>query len=833
MIPATFSRLHLINLRELRTHWGRAAASVGVVAVSAALLVAVLGISGSATGSAERLANSIGGAAALEVSGVTDSGFDESLLNAVAGVKDVSAAVPVLRMQMTAHSDRFIFVGVDRSVMALQSDLANAVEAQIEPGSPLESIPDGVVVGPAIGVATGDQFDLASTRVTVAVVASGPSARRLNGGHFIFAPLALAQRITGREHRLDSIMVVTKPGADIEQVRKDVTAAVAGRAVVAEPAFRAGQTGRSLALLQSMMLLAASISFVVAAYLSYNAMSIAIAQRRPIISTLRALGGRRRTIVSAMLAEAAVLGFVGGVIGSVFGIFVGRISIGRLPPAIVESVEAHVDYVLPLYVVPVAIVACVVASVAASALAARQIHRVAPVEALAPIGVASTEAGSRPARIAAGVIGVILFAVTILLVTGDFGRIAVASMALAFVGGSAICFALSDPIIAAAAAVARLLGPAGALGAAAIERASRRMWVATMTVLTAVATTASVVGISSNAIDSIVASVSSTGDPDFWVSTTGPSDYPTATLLPADTESRVLSVPGVSRVVAEQKAFGTVGDIKVMLLGVAPGSHQPIYDALSTADREKLDAAEGVAVSRDLGEELGVSAGENVLLQTPSGERDVRVLDTVPYFSGAAGTIAIDLKTMQQWFVRPGATDLEITVEPGFDAASVRAAILKVVSADVFVYSGREALAGLRKGLSAYSAITMTIAWIVVVVSVVGLMNTLMLSVLDRRREIGVLRAMGATRRFTLNSILAEAGAIGIVGGLLGLMIGAASQYLTAIALTNALGFEVTYQAQPGMVAIGLGSLASCLVGAVPPAVRAARLNIVEAVSVE
>ena len=75
------------------------------------------------------------------------------------------------------------------------------------------------------------------------------------------------------------------------------------------------------------------------------------------------------------------------------------------------------------------------------------------------------------------------------------------------------------------------------------------------------------------------------------------------------------------------------------------------------------------------------------------------------------------------------------------------------------------------------------IAWIVVVVSAVTLLNTLMLSVLDRRREIGVLRAIGATRRFTLKVIVAEAAGVGIVGGLLGLVLGATIQYLIAIAL--------------------------------------------------
>jgi putative ABC transport system permease protein len=833
MIPATLSRLNLINIRELGTHWARAAASVGVVAVSAALLVAVLGISGSITGSAVRLANSIGGDAALEVSGATDAGFDESLLNTVSGVNGVAAAVPILRMQMTARSHRLILVGVDRNVLTLRSDLADAVHDQIEPGSPLVSTPNGVVAGPSVGVATGDQFDLGSTRVTAAVVVTNPSAQRLNGGHFVFAPLALAQHITGRDRRLDSIMVLTKPGADVQQVRKDVTAAVAGRAVVAEPSFRGGQGNRPLEILRSMLLLAASISIVVAAYLSYNAMSIAIAQRRSIISTMRALGGRRRTIVSAMLGEAALLGLIGGVIGSVLGVFIGRVAIDRLPPAIVESVEAHIEYVLPMYVVPLAIAASMAASLAASALAAAQIHRVAPVEALAPIGVASTAAGSRTARIAAGIAGVILLAATILLATGDFGRIAVASLALAFIGGSAICFALADPITAGAAALARLFGPAGAVGAATIERAPRRMWVATMTVLTAVATTASVVGTSSNAIDSVVASVSSIGEVDNWVSATGPTDYPTAALLPADTESRVSAIPGVERVVPAQIAIGTVDDTKMMMLGLAPGSHRAIYTSLSLQYREKFDAGEGVVLSRDLSQQIGVSVGEDVVLQTPNGERHAQVINVIPFFSGPAGTLAISLKTMQEWFSRHGASDLEITVAPEFDPSSVRAAIRNAVAKDVFVYSGREAVAGVRQALDEVSAIIMTIAWIVVMVSAVGLLNTLMLSALDRRREIGVLRAIGATRRFTLSSILAEAGAVGVVGGLLGLIVGIASQYLTAIALTKVVGIDMVYQPTLATIAIGLGALVICLLGAVPPAVRAARINIVEAVAVE
>ena len=110
------------------------------------------------------------------------------------------------------------------------------------------------------------------------------------------------------------------------------------------------------------------------------------------------------------------------------------------------------------------------------------------------------------------------------------------------------------------------------------------------------------------------------------------------------------------------------------------------------------------------------------------------------------GTVAMSLDAMQGWFDRAGASDLEVTVAPGADPVAVQAAIRKVVAPETFVYSGDEALDGVASALDQVIAVITIIAWIVVVVSAVTLLNTLMLSVLDRRREIGVLRAIGATR---------------------------------------------------------------------------------------
>ncbi|MDT5175980.1 MAG: putative transport system permease protein [Mycobacterium sp.] len=830
---AAFSRLKVLNVRELRTHWGRAVASIAVVAVSAALLVAVLGVSGSITGSIDRLAASIGGDADLEVSGITGDGIDEAMLDKVTGVENVTAAVPLVRTRITASAQPALLIGLGQNASELHSDLQTAIQDQLESGSPVTSAPNGVIVGGGLGVVKGQQFEVAgSTTVTAVAVVDGPAARRLNDAHFVIAPLALAQRLAGREHRLDSILLFAKHDADLAKVRTAVAAALDDRAVVATPSFRAAQASSSFAILQAMTLLAASVSLVVAAFLSYNAMSIAVAQRRPLISTMRALGGRRRMIMSDMLAEAALVGLLGGAIGSSFGVVIGYLAIGELPSTMVQTLDARLEYVLPAWVVPLAVVACVVASVSASALAARQVHAVAPIEALAPSGASNAEAGSRRLRIISGVAGAALLALTIAVVTADLGQLAIVSIALAFVGFSALCFAFSGPVIKAAAAVARRFGAAGVLGAATIERAPRRMWVAMMTVLTAVVTTVAVTGATSNAVDSTVASFASIAQADLWVSSAAATDYSSA-LLPPETAAKVAAVPGVARVVPDQMAFATVGDTRVMLLGIAADSHRDIYTSLSPRDRQKLLSGEGVALSRDLGRSMGVGAGDPVSLQTPTGQHTVQVLALVPYFSGMTGTVAMSLDAMQDWFARPGASDLEITVAPGADTARVESAIHEVVSPETFVYSGDEALAGVASALDQVIAVITIIAWIVVVVSAVTLLNTLMLSVLDRRREIGVLRAIGATRAFTLKAILAEAAGIGVVGGLLGLVIGAAIQYLTSIALTNVLSIDVAWQPSPSMLLIGLGALAICLLGSVPPAVRAARLNIVEAVSVD
>jgi putative ABC transport system permease protein len=248
---------------------------------------------------------------------------------------------------------------------------------------------------------------------------------------------------------------------------------------------------------------------------------------------------------------------------------------------------------------------------------------------------------------------------------------------------------------------------------------------------------------------------------------------------------------------------------------------------------QQMLAGDGVVVSRDIAHDLGIGPGDELTLPTPTGERRVRVLEVVPYFSLFGGLVSMSLTQMREWFDRPGSTILAVKLAPGADRAEVEAVIRDRLPADVLVYSGEESVAAIGKGMEATTALVDTMAWIVVFVAGIALLNTLMLSVLERRRELGVLRAMGASRRIVLRTVLAEAAGMGIVGAAIGAAFGAVNQYLTTSALTNVLSIDVVYAASVLAIVFACAAFALTLLGAILPAVRAARLDIVDAVAVD
>ncbi|MFX0575143.1 FtsX-like permease family protein [Nocardia nepalensis] len=830
MIGAAWDRLRLFNIGELLAHRGRTLMSLTVMAISASLLVAVFSISGSVTGSVDRLTRSLGGKAALEVTGITDAGFDQQVLQRIATTPGVDKAVPMLRAQVGSGADKALLIGADTSIAALGSELGAPMAAQ---ASKLLTVPNGVLVGSGMGRAEGEHFQLGSGTVTVAAVLDKQTSKQLNEGHIIAAPLALAQKLTDRVGRLDSIQIIAADGTDVGRLRETLTKVVEGRAVVADPGLRTAQAGGAIQIVRYSTLMSSAAALIVSAFLIYNAMSMAVAQRRPVLSMLRAIGGKRGPMVRDLLVEAALLGVLGGAGGAVLGVAMGRTAIEKLPTAIVQSVEARTEYLVPGYAIPVAIAACVLASVVAAAIAARQVYKVEPIEALAPVGVARTDTMSPAMRWTSIVLGGGLAVGAIAIAAADLGRASLASISMSFGAAVALCFAATGPIVRSTAAIARRFGAPGTLGATTLERAPRRVWATAMTVMIGVAATVAMGGASRNMVDSATATFADFGGTDLFVSPSSMEQFPTGPLLPSGLREKIAEVPGVKDVSPAQMAFATLGTGRVMLQGYPSDAGETRTGSVSREVMARLAAGEGVAISRDVARSLGVGAGAELTLPTPTGDHTVRVLEVIPYFSAIAGVVVMNLDQMRGWYQRPGETVLAVDFQPGVDKSAVQAAVRRVVPADIHVDTGAKAVVAISSSVRQGSAMSYAILWIVVLVATVALLNTLMLSVLERRRELGVLRAMGTSRKFLLRSVLAEAVGIGFVGAALGLAVGAAVQYLATVAIGHAMTIDIVYRPSPMLLVYGTAALALALLGSIPPAMRAARMPIVEALAVD
>lgn len=839
-VLAGLSRIRVLNLREIRTHRLRVVTSLSVVVVASALLVAVLSTYGSLTESVRQVNAAITGAAQVEVAGISDSGVDEALAGQIRGnVPAAESVVPLIRDSVVLDGRKTALLGSDFRVAGLSGQLRAAVSEQGTGRSPAD-LADGLIVGAATGLREGQRLRVNGVDVRVVSVVDDEQSRVLNEGNFVFAYQQLAQRLTGKQGRVDSILIVARPGADLGALRSAVAREVDGRAVVVNPDFRAKQAEVAAGITRDATLLVAAISLVIAAFLVFNTMNMAVASRRGALAMMRALGARRIHLVGDLLGEAALFGLAGGIIGVPVGVLAGRWAVGRVPEASSESMTTMVAYHLPGYVPFVAVVACVLACVGATALAARSVFAVSPVEALTASEVADDSPARRRLSWAAGILGVVLVVASWFVATRVPGRPAILGGVVYTVGALLVCFALAGLLGRAIAWVSGRFGGPGTLAAVNVERAPRRAWATLMTVAIAVA-----VGMgTSGALDNMVASVGSSldglGDPDFYVSTTGSDEIPRGAPLPAEIESQARALPGVATALGAQWASVNVGDARILLQGLTPGSSAPFMKKTRPEALRQVLAGDGIVLSRVLARTLGLGTGDTLTLATPSGYRDVEVRDTVDYIAIDSGTAAISNTLLSQWFDRTGDTYLQVFLAPDADREHVRAALERIAANSptvrglpVQVYSGADALAATQRQVQQAGAFTVAIQWIVAGAAALALLNTLLLSVIERRRELGVLRAMGASRRFIASMVVAEAGAIAVIGSATGVIVGGGLHAVSDKILAATTSIDIVYAPRPSVLLFVAIAAGLCVVGALVPAVRASRMNITEAISTE
>ncbi|QRY61756.1 FtsX-like permease family protein [Gordonia sp. PDNC005] len=837
-IGAGFTRIRVLGLRELTSHKLRVVTSLLVVTVSSALLVAVLSVYGSLTASVRDFNAAIAGVATVEVAGITDSGVPASIAGELREhVPLAEEVVPIVRGSIVIDGSPTVLLGSDYRASMLSPELGAAAESD-DSGLSIDDLADGIVVGPTVGLAVGQTVDVAGERLTIRRVL-GDEASGLNGGRFVFAYLPLAQRLAGLSDAVDSLLIVPIANADSDALRESVEDVVGDRASVVDPDFRVRQAEVASSVVRDSTLLVSMVSLVIAAFLVFNTMNMAVASRRRSLAMIRALGGRRRHLAGDLLGESALFGVVGGVAGIPIGVVAGRWALSRVPGGS-SSVGMEVSYTLPALVPAAGIGAAVLACIGATALAAKAVFSVTPVEAMAP-GQVTEAAGVSPRLLwTSGVVGVMGVLGAWLIVETVDGRAAILAGAVYAVGGLILCFALSPLLVAGVRAVATGFAGPGRLAAVNSERAPRRVWATVMTVAVAVSVGIGISGALNNLVGSLSSSLGGLSEPDLYVSSQDAASIPTGPVLDPVVRREVAATPGVRRVIGGQWANVNLGDARIVVQGLERGASAPFLRKASQEAADEVLNGRGILLSRTLARTLDADVGDELTLATPAGPRQLRVLETVNYVSMDSGVAAVSITLLHTWFKRPGDTYLQVMIDAGADHDAVRRAVARIADAHpgvggspVNVYTGEQALAAAQRTAEQSGGFTVAIQWIVSGAAAIALLNTLLLSVLERRREIGVLRSMGASRRFVFRMVLAEAGAIAVIGAVTGAVMGTGLHVLADAILTETTSIDIVYSplwSSSWYVAV---SAVLCLLGAVVPAVRASRQNISESIAAE
>ena len=260
-------------------------------------------------------------------------------------------------------------------------------------------------------------------------------------------------------------------------------------------------------------------------------------------------------------------------------------------------------------------------------------------------------------------------------------------------------------------------------------------------------------------------------------------------------------------------------------------SQQDIQDAL-----QRLAEGETVYVSSVLSEKYGLKQGDTITLRTRKGPHEFQVAGVVVDFFNQGEVIQGSWMDMRRYFKIDDASIILVKVYPGISYSVVQKRIearlskrhnLSVASNQLLI--GR-AMNLLRQTYSLFDVL----ALIALFVAGLGVVNTLTMNVIERTQEIGMLRSIGLTRGQVLTMILSEAGLMGLIGGLLGLVFGILLTRIFLFAMTAMSGYKVTYVIP--LIAVIAGVLISLVVSqlaAILPARRAAKIRILEAIHYE
>ncbi|MEZ0240768.1 MAG: FtsX-like permease family protein [Chloroflexota bacterium] len=838
--------LNRLAVRSLRARPLRATLSVLGVALGVSVLFAGLATNAGVEASVQSTVRELVGRADLRVAAFGETGLSADTVAAIADAPGVAVAAPALERRTYLGSGfespgtlppPVTVLGIDPTVDATLHDLA------LVGGSPLTepdehsalvterlAMQDGLAVGSPLTMQGAGE--LITYRVIGIIRGDGPLTGAF--GRTVVVPLQTAQAVFA-ETGVTRVDIGVAPDATAAGVTAELESRLVSEPyVLSSPRDLAAALRASTTDFQATTALIAAIALFAGAFLIFNTLSMTVSERVREVGLLRAAGARRGQVMDYMLTQALVLGVVGSVLGLALGLLlaIGMVAFVREVGSVTLDRPA-----VPLDAVVIALLVGIGVTLAAALEPARRASRIQPVEALrARLDVAST----RNARLRwlAAVFAVVALVGVVILPRAGGGAVIVQSLV---VYGALLIATLLIPFVLPL--VARIAGAPFALVLRFEERLARSSVVRdrSRTALTLGGLTIGLAMIVALGGVGQHARAAAAG----WIADVIPGELVVTSIRPiaedegveADLTGEVPSVARISPIATFDIALdGTRTDAAAVVGGdMADDGRLRFVAGDREAALESLDDGGSTIVPAGLAERLGLTVGQVLNVPTADGGRlDLRVAGiverSIPGRTGESMLVGWSDATASLGVAGADVFALRFTPDApasARDALQVAATqmALEVVTLDRIEGAISDALGRIFGLFDALAAVAVLIA-------ALGIVNTLTMNVVERVREIGILRAAGMTRSQVWRSVVVEAGVLGLAGALLGIGLGV----VVGATMVVMAGGRVDIAAGIPWPIIGLALVLGVVVAmlaAAYPARLASRLSIVRAVQYE